>query len=46
MLEDKVRALTHENINLRNRIELENSIEKISYVGPHVRHAEVNNHLY
>ena len=28
-LEDKVRALTHENINLRNRIELENSIEKI-----------------
>lgn len=29
ILEDKVRALTHENINLRNRIELENSIEKI-----------------
>lgn len=29
MLEDKVRSLTHENINLRNRIELENSIEKI-----------------
>lgn len=29
MLEDKVRDLTHENINLRNRIELENSIEKI-----------------
>ena len=28
-LEDKVRALTHENIDLRNRIELENSIEKI-----------------
>ena len=28
-LEDKVRALTHENINLRNRIELENRIEKI-----------------
>lgn len=28
-LEDKVRSLTHENINLRNRIELENSIEKI-----------------
>lgn len=29
MLEDKVRALTHENINLKQRIELENSIEKI-----------------
>jgi len=29
MLEDKVRDLTHENINLRNRLELENSIEKI-----------------
>ena len=29
MLEDKVRALTHENINLKKRIELENSIEKI-----------------
>ena len=29
ILEDKVRALTHENINLRNRLELENSIEKI-----------------
>ena len=29
ILEDKVRDLTHENINLRNRIELENSIEKI-----------------
>lgn len=28
-LEDKVKALTHENINLRNRLELENSIEKI-----------------
>lgn len=28
-LEDKVRALTHENINLKARIELENSIEKI-----------------
>lgn len=28
-LEDKVRDLTHENINLRNRLELENSIEKI-----------------
>ena len=29
MLEDKVRDLTHENINLRNRLELENNIEKI-----------------
>ena len=29
MLEDKVRSLTHENINLKKRIELENSIEKI-----------------
>ena len=29
MLEDKVRALTHENMNLKKRIELENSIEKI-----------------
>lgn len=29
MLEDKVRSLTHENMNLRNRLELENSIEKI-----------------
>ena len=29
MLEDKVRALTHENINLKKRLELENSIEKI-----------------
>ena len=29
MLEDKVRSLTHENINLKQRIELENSIEKI-----------------
>lgn len=29
ILEDKVRALTQENINLRNRLELENSIEKI-----------------
>jgi len=29
ILEDKVRALTHENINLKNRIKLENSIEKI-----------------
>ena len=29
ILEDKVRALTQENINLKNRIELENSIEKI-----------------
>lgn len=28
MLEDKVRDLTHENINLKKRIELENSIEK------------------
>tara|TARA_A100001011_G_C13592418_1_gene548741 strand:+ start:67 stop:405 length:339 start_codon:yes stop_codon:yes gene_type:complete len=28
-LEDKVRALTHENINLKTRLELENSIEKI-----------------
>ena len=28
-LEDKVRTLTHENINLKARIELENSIEKI-----------------
>lgn len=28
ILEDKVRDLTHENINLRNRLELENSIEK------------------
>ena len=28
-LEDKVKALTHENINLKQRIELENSIEKI-----------------
>ena len=28
-LEDKVRSLTHENINLKQRIELENSIEKI-----------------
>ena len=29
MLEDKVKSLTHENINLKKRIELENSIEKI-----------------
>ena len=29
MLEDKVRSLTQENINLKKRIELENSIEKI-----------------
>ena len=29
ILEDKVRTLTHENINLKKRIELENSIEKI-----------------
>ena len=29
ILEDKIRALTQENINLRNRLELENSIEKI-----------------
>jgi len=29
ILEDKVRSLTHENINLKKRIELENSIEKI-----------------
>lgn len=29
MLEDKVRSLTHENINLRNRIELNNTVEKI-----------------
>ena len=28
-LEDKVRALTHENNNLKMRLELENSIEKI-----------------
>ena len=28
-LEDKVKALTHENMNLKQRIELENSIEKI-----------------
>ena len=28
ILEDKVRALTHENINLKTRLELENSIEK------------------
>lgn len=28
-LEDKIRDLTQENINLRNRLELENSIEKI-----------------
>jgi len=28
-LEDKVNALTHENMNLKQRIELENSIEKI-----------------
>ena len=29
MLEDKVRDLTHENINLKQRLKLENSIEKI-----------------
>ena len=29
ILEDKVRYLTHENINLRNRIELNNAVEKI-----------------
>ena len=29
ILEDKVRYLTHENINLRNRIELNNNVEKI-----------------
>ena len=29
ILEDKVRALTHENNNLKMRLELENSIEKI-----------------
>ena len=29
MLEDKVRDLTHENNNLKQRLELENSIEKI-----------------
>ena len=29
ILEGKIRALTQENINLKNRIELENSIEKI-----------------
>ena len=28
-LEDKVRALTHENINLKTRLKLENRIEKI-----------------
>jgi molecular chaperone GrpE (heat shock protein) len=28
-LEDKVRALTHENMNLKQRLKLENSIEKI-----------------
>jgi len=28
-LEDKVRSLTHENNNLKMRLELENSIEKI-----------------
>ena len=29
MLEDKVKSLTYENMNLKQRIELENSIEKI-----------------
>ena len=29
ILEEKVRALTHENNNLKMRLELENSIEKI-----------------
>ena len=29
ILEDKVKSLTYENINLKKRIELENSIEKI-----------------
>ena len=29
MLEDKVRDLTHENMNLKQRLKLENSIEKI-----------------
>lgn len=29
MLEDKVKSLTYENMNLKKRIELENSIEKI-----------------
>ena len=29
ILEDKVRDLIHENINLRNRIELNNTVEKI-----------------
>ena len=29
MLEDKVKSLTYENMNLKQRIELENNIEKI-----------------
>jgi regulator of replication initiation timing len=29
ILEDKIRTLTHENMNLKQRLKLENSIEKI-----------------
>ena len=29
ILEDKIRDLTHENNNLRSRIEIENKLEKI-----------------